>query len=355
MGAQVRARVKHSKVAEVIGSYAALSRRQLLGGALALSTMPAFAASARLQYPGVNLAGGEFGKGDRLNRDYVYPSIKQVQYYGSRGFKLLRVPFRSNRVFRDGRAHSPDIDPLHALIDAAASRDMVVLLDLHEFGIKTDGSLWTASDDDRQEFFELWQRLAQLFGTRSNVWFGVMNEPHRQAPEEWFRLANSAIAGIRSSGSDNPVLVMGSKWGTADGWIVSGNARASEVLRDPAQRLTIEVHQYLDKAGGKPERAGPVPGLGATALKDVTGWARRAGRKLFLGEFGVTADPAYLREGRALLSYLSANTDVWIGYAYWAGGLWWAEGRSNYPFSLEPRDLDAPVDRPQMRMLREYM
>jgi hypothetical protein len=45
---------------------------------------------------------------------------------------------------------------------------------------------------------------------------------------------------------------------------------------------------------------------------------------------------------------------VWLAYAYWAGGLWWAEGRSNYAYSLEPASLDNPVDRPQMLMLREF-
>src|SRR5262249_39469924 len=150
-----------------------------------------------------------------------------------------------------------------------------VILDLHEYGLKADGAAWTAQHDDLQEFSALWKELAFQFRDRGNVWFGVMNEPHQQTPAEWFQLANAGIAGIRQSAPTSPILIMGSRWGTADGWIVSGNAKASAILRDPAHRLTIELHQYLDKAGGKPERAGVVPGLAATALKDATDWARQ--------------------------------------------------------------------------------
>jgi endoglucanase len=127
------------------------------------------------------------------------------------------------------------------------------------------------------------------------------------------------------------------------------------VLRDPSNKLIIEMHQYFDNAGGKPELASVTVGMGASSLEEATRWARARYRKLFLGEFGVTADPAYLEEGRALLRYLSANSDVWIGYAYWSGGLWWAEGRSSYGFSIEPGNLDEPTDRPQMLMLREFL
>jgi endoglucanase len=333
-----------------------IDRRRLIAGAIAAFSglHPAFSRES-LRYPGVNLAGGEFGQGGRAGWDYVYPSVKQVEYYASRGFKTLRVPFKSSRLFRNGRAYAPDCNALHLVAETASRYGIVVIFDLHEYGIKLDGTVWTESAEDLTAFSKLWKSIAVEFRAHLNVWFGLMNEPHKQIPAVWFKVANSGIAGIREAGLLNPILVMGSRWGTADGWVKAGNAKASEALVDPADRLVIEVHQYLDNTGGKPELASPVRGLGATALKEVTDWARIAGRKLYLGEFGVTADPAYLDEGRALLEYLYSNTDVWIGYGYWSGGLWWAEGRSNYPFSLEPRNLDAPVDRAQMLMLREFL
>ena len=326
----------------------------VLGGGL-LTDSPAFAAAGKLNYPGVNLAGGEFGKGNRLSYDYIYPSEKQVAYYASRGVRLLRIPVKSSRLISGGGPNPTDNGILKSIVLAAAKRDMTVVIDLHEYAIKDDGQPLGTSTGDLSDFRQTWRIIANEYRNAPNVWFGLMNEPHKQTPEEWFKIANFGIAGIRDSAPNHIITVMGSRWGTADGWIVSGNAKASTRLRDPSNRLIIEMHQYLDQAGGKPEKAGPVVGMGATCLLEATKWARANHQKLFLGEFGVTADPDYLEEGRALLSHMYANADVWVGYSYWAGGLWWAEGRSTYGFSLEPANLDNPIDRAQLVMLREFM
>lgn len=336
-----------------------VDRRQFLGLGVAavggglLAGRPAFAAA--LAYPGVNLAGGEFGKGNRLGYDYVYPSEKQVGYYASRGFRLLRIPVKSSRLISGGVPNPTDNGILKSIVSAAAQRGMTVVLDLHEYAMRDDGEPMSASTGDLADFRDKWRIIANEYKNASNVWFGLMNEPNKQTPQDWFKIANFGIAGIRKSAPDNFITVMGSRWGTADGWAVSGNAKASAAVRDPSNKLIIEMHQYLDGAGGKPEKAGPISGMGAKCLVEATNWARANRRKLLLGEFGVTADPAYLEEGRALLRHMHANADVWIGYAYWAGGLWWAEGRSTYGFSLEPASLDNPTDRAQLLMLREFM
>ena len=336
-------------------------RRNFLGlgsaavACTALGGPPSAAAAGKLLYPGVNLAGGEFGTGDRLHYDYVYPSEKQITYYASRGFRLLRVPVKSSRLIVGGKANPTDIGILQSIVSAAAARNMIVVIDLHEYALRPDGQPLTANETDLAAFRNTWKIIAAEFRQSWNVWFGLMNEPNKQTPEVWFQLANAGIAGVRESAPLHFIAVMGSRWGSADGWISSGNATASGVLRDPSNKLIFEMHQYLDNVGGKPELAGVVKGLAGKALDETTKWARARGRKLFLGEFGVTADPAYLEEGRALLSHMYKNSDVWIGYAYWAGGLWWAEGRSNYGFSVEPANLDAPVDRPQLSMMREFM
>jgi len=322
-----------------------------LGGAASAAA----AGKGSLQYPGVNLAGGEFGNGNRLNKDYVYPSVKQVEYYASRGFRLLRIPVKADRLVKDGKPNPSDVAILRSVVAAAARQRMVVVIDLHEYALKPDGQPLTDSDADLASLHETWKAIAAGFTQSPNVWFGLMNEPNKQLPDVWFRLANAGIAGIRESAPQHTIAVMGSRWGTADGWVKTGNAKASATLRDPSNKLIIEMHQYLDKAGGKPERAGPVAGMGASALKEATAWGRAHRQKLFLGEFGMTADPAYLDEGRAMLRHMYANPDVWIGYAYWAGGLWWAEGRSTYGFSIEPANLDTPKDRAQLTTLREFM
>ena len=310
------------------------------------------AAYGTLRYPGVNLSGGEFGTGNRLYWDYVYPTVQQVAYYASRGFRLLRVPFKSNRVIVNDRANPIDIGILKTVVAAAQARGMIVVLDMHEYALRPNGN--PLNEYDIAAFRRKWNLIAGQFRSYPNVWFGLMNEPYKQAPELWFRLANAGISGIRDLAWQNRITVMGSRWGTADGWITSGNAAASSMLHDPANKLVIEMHQYLDNAGGNTSYP-YVDGLGATSLVAATKWARAKGWKLYLGEFGVKADAGYLSEGRDLLRYMYENSDVWIAYSYWAGGLWWAQGLGYYAFSVEPADLAQPVDRPQMWMLRGFM
>ena len=43
---------------------------------------------------------------------------------------------------------------------------------------------------------------------------------------------------------------------------------------------------------------------------------------------------------------MSKNSDVWLGWSYWAGGPW----VGNYMFSVEPANN---VDKPQMQVLRD--
>ena len=337
-----------------------LNRRSVLGlgsGAAAYAALGGTSwggvGYGTLRYPGVNLSGGEFGTGNRLNWDYVYPSAQQVAYYASRGFKVLRVPFRSSRLIVNNAANMADINILKTVVSAAQAHGMIVLLDMHEYALRADGRT-PLNEWDMAGFRRKWAIIAGQFRNFTNVWFGLMNEPNLQTPELWFRLANAGIAAIRNVAPRQFITVMGSRWGTADGWISSGNAAASSMLHDPANKLIIEMHQYLDNAGGDTS-AGYVRGLGATSLVAATNWARARGWKLFLGEFGVKADAGYLNEGRALLRHVYANSDVWLGYTYWAGGLWWAQGTGYYAFSVEPADLAQPVDRPQMWMLRAFM
>src|ERR1700754_4148146 len=120
-------------------------RRRFLGlgssalGYAALGS-PSAGAAGTLRYPGVNLAGGEFGTGNQLNHDYIYPSEKQVAYYASRGFKMLRVPIKSHRLVVGGRANLVDIGLLKTVVDAAAAHNMRVLIDMHEYALRPDGN-----------------------------------------------------------------------------------------------------------------------------------------------------------------------------------------------------------------------
>jgi endoglucanase len=328
----------------------------------ALLAVLAAATPARAQSPGpphvatfdwlsgVNVAGAEFGpSGDRVGVDYIYPSPSSLDYYAIKGFRLVRIPFLSRRVLSmaaDGtQAPTGELDTLLALVDHAARRRLMVVLDMHQYGMVRKG-LIGRDPGAVEEFAESWRIIAERVGDRPNVLFGLMNEPHIQSAGEWLAGANAAIAAIRGTGSRHAVLVCGSYWCKAETWTTTPNAGVMSGVVDPIGNLAYEVHSYLDvDASGTTPTA--VPTAGIARLESVTAWARANRKRLFLGEFGFAADGRSMKEGESLLRYLSANRDVWLGWAYWAGGPWWHD----YMFSVEP---DNAFDRPQMRVLGAF-
>lgn len=323
----------------------------LIGGVvLARST----AAASKPFLWGVNLAGGEFGRKDGvLQKDYVYPTAEQLKYYSSKGMVLLRIPFLSWRLLRGYEVNPLDFGALRTIVDIARSTGIIVVLDRHEFGLRYDGEP-IANALHVAEFVRTWEKIAESFKHYENVWYGVMNEPHRQTPRFWAQTAAEVVQAISEINNRATVLVMGSRWGTAAGFVNTGNAEAFDRFVPLSENVVVEAHQYLDDGSGNTSNR-PRPGAGRSSLVDVTEWARRSGRKLFLGEYAFTADADYTNEGIDLINYKLLNRDVWIGSAFWSGGIWWAEGRSNYQFSIEPRDPSSLVDRPQMKMLNKFI
>jgi endoglucanase len=45
---------------------------------------------------------------------------------------------------------------------------------------------------------------------------------------------------------------------------------------------------------------------------------------------------------------MDENSDVWLGWTYWAGGAWWSD---DYFASVQPLN---GKDRPQMAILEKY-
>lgn len=80
----------------------------------------------------------------------------------------------------------------------------------------------------------------------------------------------------------------------------------------------------------------------------MTEWARDARVRLVLGEFGAGANDVCEAAVNDMLAYIHANTDVWAGWAWWAGGPRWG----SYFSSLEPEN---GTERPQMTWLARYL
>ena len=50
---------------------------------------------------GINLCGAEFGNKKLpgiLNQDYIYPSENDIKYFAKKGFKIMTLPFKWERI-----------------------------------------------------------------------------------------------------------------------------------------------------------------------------------------------------------------------------------------------------------------
>ncbi|GJD52178.1 Endoglucanase [Methylobacterium crusticola] len=315
-----------------------------LAGSLALAgRAPAGEARAgTIAYPGVNLSGGEFGDlGRPLGQGYIYPDDASFAYYAGRGMKLVRLPFKIERVQPTpfGALAARDAAELSRCVRAARAAGLRIVLDAHNFGKRGDRPI------EARDLVDFWGRLVALFKDEPAVAYGLMNEPVAFSPAAWRPVVDDVVKAVRDRGSTQLLMIPGAGWDGAHSWVSDGNAKAFESFSDP--NFMFEVHQYLDRNSSGSNLQDYAPGAGATRLEAFTAWARERKARAFLGEFGF-ALPAGETEARALMASLTGNSDVWQAYAYWSGGPWWGD----YAFSIEPTKEG---DRPQMALLRSYM
>lgn len=339
-----------------------MNRRRLIFGAAALTAAGAAIAQTRRQrvLAGVNLAGLEFtprAVPGQLNRHYAAPSRAAVRYYAREGFDFIRLPFRWERAqpTLGGPLNSEYVGHIDDVVAAAREVGMTVMISAHQYGRRREnrqGHIIGESAVVRSEHFaDFWRRMAQRFGQARNVMFGLTNEPHDQDMRVLVDTQNMAIAAIRGAGADQLVLASGNAWSGAHSWVRSGNAAAMLDIVDPGDNLAFDVHQYLDSDSSG--RSGAcIPGAGARRLRPFTAWAQTHGKRGLLGEIGVGRNEACRGELVSALRHTQANADVWLGWAYWAGGPWWGE---DYEFSIEPQALDEGPPRPQLEYLRPFL
>jgi endoglucanase len=315
---------------------------------------------------GANLSGGDFGDvPGTYGTDYTYPTKAEIDYYAARGFNVLRVPFRWERVqhelfgdLDDTGDGTGDFERLRQVVHWISDAGMIAVLDLHNYGgrvidaaeVKVGSKALPASALE-----DLWVRLAKAFKDDRRVWFGLMNEPYGIAAADWKATAQSVTNAIRKTGALNRLLVPGTDYSGAHSWVSSGNAAQMAAFADPAGNFAFDVHQYLDgDSSGK--HGGCVAGAGASRLEPFIAWAKEApGRRGFLGEFagGDPTVPGQAQCAAELTALLDAaeGSGVFDGWTAWGGGPWW---QPDYIFRLEPPDLGEP-DTNYMNLLKRRL
>ncbi len=307
---------------------------------------------------GINLCGAEFGAAfpGVYGRDYIYPTEAEIAYFAQKGFRLVRLPFRWERI--QPQLFLPlDTAELHRIqrfVELCWQYGIAVVLDMHNYGRRVEKGRTVIIGEDpvpASAFADVWQRLARVFSTHSGIWaYGLMNEPHDQLPTvPWFDLAQLAITAIRQVDQRTPILIAGNQWSNAYWWWEESDQLRN--LIDPANRLIFEAHVYFDRdfSGryrGSYDTEGAYPDIGVDRLAPFIAWLEFYQLEGFVGEYGVPGDdPRWLEVLRRTLAFLHKHC---VNGAYWAAGPWWGD----YALSVEP---DSTGDKPQMAVLTQFL
>jgi endoglucanase len=299
-------------------------------------------------FRGMNLAGADFNAGKNPGvhgTDYIYPPESHLDYFKSRGFEVVRLPFRWERLQRSlfGELERSELDRIKRFVASARGRDMKVILSPHNFGrylIDGKEALIGSAGVPNEAFADFWRRLTFEFAGDIAIYgFSLMNEPH-DSNELWKPAAQAGLDAIRRSDRDRLVLVPGDQWSGAWSWRRYNN---NFLLNDPTGNTVYEAHQYFDFNHSGTYKVGYVlngayPDLGIDLVRPFATWLREHQVRGIITEFGVpNDDPRWLELVDRLLVWLARENIPWV---YWAGGPWWG----NYPLSAEPKNgVDAPI------------
>ncbi|MGE6740358.1 glycoside hydrolase family 5 protein [Allorhizobium pseudoryzae] len=318
--------------------------------ALSLASSAVAADGACLR--GINLAGAEFGTlPGKYGESHLYPSDRTITYFAEKGFNTVRLPFLWERL--QPKLLQPFAKEEAGLLVETVRKMRVlglkVVLDPHNYA-RYNGKLIGSAAVPVVAFEDFWKRLAEQFGEDPGVMFGLMNEPHDMPAADWLKAANAAIASIRRVSEQNLILVPGTAWTGAhswfDDWYGGANAATMLSVKDPANYVAFEFHQYFDEDfSGKKDSCSRAAEAIASVAK-LSAWLRQNGRQGFMGEFGVTREPACIDAAAEMTAAIDRDRDVWLGWAYWAAGDFWPEDEA---LNIQPTKKG---DRPQLAGLR---
>lgn len=210
------------------------------------------------------------------------------------GFTTIRLPVRWSTHALTAAPYTIDakwMARVAHVVKAANAAGLNVILNLHNYD-----ELVIEPGKHAGRFAALWKQIgAQFADAPANVWFELLNEPHRAIDNKnLLSILNPALANVRATNPTRPVLIGGEFWSNVD------SLRTLELPDDPYVIATIHTYDPFDfthqgaswvNPSPKIGRSFPIPadytGLEAN-LQKVRDYMARTGRVPFVGEYGAT-------------------------------------------------------------------
>jgi endoglucanase len=297
---------------------------------------------------GINLSGAELN--EKLSpavygKDYIYPPLQELDYYASKGFSVVRLPYLWERLQPAlfGELDEAELGRIKSFVAAAEARDIRIILSPHNFGrylLNGDETLIGTAGVSIDAFADFSYKVAKAFAGDDAIYaLSLMNEPH-DSNGMWKQTAQAGLDAIRRADRERLVLAPGDQWSGAWSWPEYND---DFLLNDASDNIMYEAHQYFDIDHSGTYKEGHTlvdasPERGVEWVRPFADWLKQHHVRGIITEFGVpNDDPRWLELTQRLLAYLAQESIPWT---YWAGGPWWGD----YPLSAEPRNgVDAPI------------
>ncbi len=343
-----------------------------------LAPVPCVSGDDVLNGYGVSIAGAEFGTEKAtfsnanpgvFQTDYIYPDEATIGQLANRGIRLMRVPFRWERLQPTlaGPLDRGELLRLQKTIDTIGNHGCLAILDLHNYGryclatrngkkeLIIDQVIEGIRPVTADHLADLWQRLAKTFADQNFVAaYGLMNEPHDMGNSDWKSISQKAVTAIRSVDVNKMILIAGDDWSSAERFAISNGSVAW--IADPTGNFAYEAHCYLDSdASGKYRLSfanefrldQKIANRAEQRLAPFVSWCTKNRVRGFVGEFGVPAnDPDWNRLLDAMLQTMQRSN---LSGTAWAAGPWW----NDYSLSLEPSNASSK-DSLSLQLLRQF-
>jgi aryl-phospho-beta-D-glucosidase BglC (GH1 family) len=171
-----------------------------------------------------------------------------LQFYRDKGVDLVRLPFTWERMQPKlgGELSSSELGLLKTFLSDAARLGMDVIIDLHNYGRYEGQPIGSAGGPTKEQFADFWSKLAgEIKGFSSLVGYDLMNEPHDMpSASAWKDAAQAAVDAIRLVDTAKTIFVEGNNWSGAWSWL---DNNADFIIKDPADKLVYQAHQYFDR------------------------------------------------------------------------------------------------------------
>ena len=283
--------------------------------------------------------------------DYHYDTQASLDYLASRGWKVVKLPIRWERIQADlhGPLRESELTRLTAFLDRCQQAGLTVNLDIHNYGlyyrdIAGTGVRTAIGDPDLpiSAFADLWRRLAtELKDNPAVVVYNLCAEPQGDygalTAATWREASQAAVTAIREVDLRTEIHVGGFAWSSVAYW---QNYNPAPWIIDPANNFRYVGHHYWDSDGSggysrtyaaevtAAEQAGHVAGDLPTALHtrllgELTRFSDWLINNNVRGCIGEAGWPYASSEWNALGDwYLEESTRRGIPLVHWQAGEW---------------------------------